>query len=158
MDRRGFLQRLGAAAAAFTAARAGVSAAVESKPAAAIRTTTPRVAVTVDTSRFETELERTERMLRGYIKKCHVVSSEIIGSVGDAMRVRAVYRTSDEPGPLDAQVAEMTKNGRIVECSVSMAASESSLLNVWMLGSPAEKFTIEEPQYEIDVTWIVPSL
>lgn len=139
MDRRGFLQRLGAAAAAFTAARAGVASAVESKP----KTTTPSVAVAADTTRLETELERTERMLRGYIKKCHVVSSEIIGSVGGAMKVRAVYRTSDGPGPLDAQVAEMTKNGRIVSCSLSRGR---------------EAFSVGEPKMEIEVTWLVPSL
>lgn len=139
MDRRGFLQRLGAAAAAFTAARAGVASAVESKA----KTTTPSVAVAADTTRLETELERTERMLRGYIKKCQVVSSEIIGSIGGAMKVRAVYRTSDGPGPLDAQVAEMTKNGRIVSCSLSRGC---------------EAFSVGEPKMEIEVTWLVPSL
>lgn len=153
MDRRGFLQRLGAAAAAFTAARAGVASAVESKA----KTTTPSVAVTADTTRFETELERAERMLRGYIKKCHVVSSEIIGSVGGAMKVRAVYRTSDGPGPLDAQVAEMTKNGRIVSCSVSQVCDE--VIDVWAIGNYSrEAFSVGEPKMEIEVTWLVPSL
>lgn len=157
MDRRGFLQRLGAAAAAFTAARAGVASAVESKAAVRRKTTTPSVVVAADTTRFETELERTERMLRGHIKQCHVVSSEIIGSIGGAMKVRAVYRTSDGPGPLDAQVAEMTKNGRIVSCSVSQVCDE--VIDVWAIGNYSrEAFSVGEPKMEIEVTWLVPSL
>lgn len=153
MDRRGFLQRLGAAAAAFTAARAGVASAVESKA----KTTTPSVVVAADTTRFETELERTERMLRGYIKQCRVVSYEKVISLAGPLALRVVYESSDERGPLDAQVERWTADGRIRDCTVSRVCDE--VIDVWAIGNYSrEAFSVGEPKTEIEVTWLVPSL
>lgn len=140
MDRRGFLQRLGAAAAAMVAA-------TQSGEIAASLVAAPKVTDGPAPRR----LCEAQKAVLAVLRECRIVScEEIIHSAAGCPEYRVTYRNGKGPG-LTGYVETLADIG----VPKAIAVPCVSEVDVFHLDSP---FTIERynPTYEIEVVWLVP--
>lgn len=157
MDRRGFLKRMSAAAAVFTAAvsgRVAAAAGVDSVPAAAgpstlrssvdkakpiaaaARKATPQVAITADTSRFEKAVGDAGRQVVELLRECRVTSSGWIRKSGDLERYHVTFMHRPDGAPLselDHEAWRVIEKGYLTEIWMT---AESDMIDVTHLGAP----------------------
>ena len=142
MLRRNFLQALMAAAAGLT---------VAGRPATA---KTPRVTVAADTSRFESGISETQRVLAEMLKECRVTSwsRNTLVSGSETWTITYYHAPGTSLTSLDEEAAQATK-GRAprsvwVTMTSSLDASELGGLGRYSLAPTPDK-----AGYEIEVEW-----
>lgn len=159
MDRRGFLQRMAAAAAAFTAAassRVAAAAGGDSAPAAAgpsaprsgvdlavaarakSKPKTPCVAITADTSRFEKAVGEAGAEVVRLLRECRVTSSGWIRKSGDFERYHVTFTHRPDGAPLselDHEAWRVIEKGYLTQIWMT---AESDELDVTHLGAPCK--------------------
>lgn len=158
MDRRGFFGRFAAAAAAFTALANGRGAAA-SLPAAPkaivpVAKTTPQVAITANTTKFEQAIGAAGRDVVEMLKQCRVVTYEESMSVGMLPEVRVVFRKARKNArrtDMDEKAWKLIERGLLRSVQVSQAAEDCDL------GAGFGRVPLCRPTYEIEATWLVPS-
>lgn len=149
MDRRGFLQRLGAAAAAMVAA-------TQSGEIAASLVAAPKVMDGPAPRR----LCEAQQAVIDVLKECRIISCEQIGRVAGYPEYRVTYRKGKGPG-LTGYVETLADIGLPKAITVS-CVSEVDVFDVSTFDSqftPEQSpFAIERdnPTYEIEVVWLVP--
>lgn len=148
MDRRGFLGRLTAAAAAFTAAVGGSGLARAATPPTAAAPARlrklPGVAIAADTSRFEKSVGDAGREVVELLRQCRVTSLEWTSAVGELKRYRAVFEERDKSAPLthlDTEAWKIIEAGYLTSVSVD---AEADALDVTHLGDyrPTEVYKV----------------
>lgn len=155
MDRRGFFGRFAAAAAAFTALAngRGATASLPAKPKA-IAKTTPQVAITANTTKFEQAIGAAGREVVEMLKQCRVVTYETSMSAGMLPEVRAVFKKAPKNAPrtdMDEKAWQLIERGALRSVQVTQASEDFDL----HLGAGFGRVPLHRPQYEIEATWIV---
>lgn len=141
MDRRGFLGRITAAAAAFTALR-GTALADTPKPLA-------------DTTKFEKAIGAAGLEVVGMLKQCRVVQIDRDYRAGSIPTVTATFKTASPGTPrthLDDLAWECVERGHLTAVWVSCEQ-----------GWPPDISENYRPvrtsvQHKIEATWLVPNL
>ena len=156
MDRRSFLKGLGAAVAAFTAAKAAAPAIAKPvRPGVVIPLTT---AITADTSKFRKALGDAAAEVEKYLKQCRVVQIDREESLSGRKTVAVTYRTATKNAPrtsLDDEAALAMRAGALL----SVQVSTTSDVDIIELDGGYTTFSLptERQQYEIEATWLIPS-
>lgn len=171
MDRRFFLQRMAAAAAAFTAVAGGrVSAAAggDSIPAAAgpsrlrrsldkakpiARVPPPGVAITADTSKFEKSIGEAGAEVVRLLRECRVTESHWCQSAGSLKRFAATFEHRPGGAPLsrlDTEAWRIIEKGYLTSVSVSTKA-DADLIDI----NSMETYRPYELRHVITVEFVV---
>lgn len=160
MQRRGFLQALMGVAAGL-AGSAAVGRAIAPPPAVEPLvdiplTTTPQVAITADTSKFERGLSETQATLVEMLKDCRVTSFEKIVHSTLPTEYRVCYRHAPNAplSPLDAQAAEATAARAPISAEVRAMSNEIEIIDSGSFYGAYEFVPLERQEYEVEVRWI----
>lgn len=152
MDRRGFLGRITAAAAAFTALRS-TAVAVTPKPRAVVLAdaTKPRA----DTTKFEKAIGDAGREVVEMLKQCRVVQIDRDYHAGSIPTVTATFKTASPGTPrthLDDLAWECVERGHLT--AVWVSCEQDWLDDINENYRPIRTSV----QHKIEATWLVPNL
>ena len=143
MLRRNFLQALMAAAAGLTVAGRPASA----KP--------PLVTVAADTSRFESGISETQRVLAEMLKECRVTSwsRNTLVSGSETWTITYYHAPGTSLTSLDEEAAQATKGRAPRSVWVSTITSSIDASELSGLGRYSLAPTPDKAGYEIEVEW-----
>lgn len=150
MDRRGFLKRISAAAAAFTAASAGGLALPARTAFAAPKAI--GLSISANMSKFEQTIGAAGREVVALLRQCRVTSLSGITTCASWREVRAVFEMADESAPrthLDERAWATVENGSLKSLTVTQTAGSVDICDYFGY--------VEKPHYEIEATWLVPT-